>query len=178
MSDFNPGSGWREYSLNDMARDEENCLVLYGGGMRPDRVWYPEEPVPPLPTEPYTVIRVRWAEKIHRPDVLVLRGGTWDGLGWNWAESVEEVQARITGFEVLARPTVTDEAWATIRREAREEAERDVADHEERHGEKMKAIVRRETAKAVIDRVRIHLPDVSPDSSIMAAIAREFEVSE
>jgi hypothetical protein len=65
-----------------------------------------QEPVPPLPTEPYTVIRVTWEEGLapdNGADVLLLtHWGAWSVNMHRYKP--EQLRALITGWEPLAEP--------------------------------------------------------------------------
>lgn len=59
-------------------------------------------PVPPLPTAPYTVIRVTWAENGHNGDLTLHSDGLWYGRAMrSYGPSLLK---DITGFEVLSEP--------------------------------------------------------------------------
>lgn len=134
MSDFDPGEGWREVERDGFAPDVPYLLFAQPGQL--NRVWIPEEPVPPLPTEPWTVVLVKWREP---RDGATEASLMWDGYTWS-AEQVGSFQvnwlrSRITGFEVLTQPSsVLDAAGEAFEAGLKR--------------------VRRETAKAVLDRRR------------------------
>lgn len=119
MSDFDPGPGWRELPPDgqmDETLDGRDLLSMgiYGGGSI-HRWWARESPVPPLPTEPYTVIRVTWRdpEYLTGSHIYTLSSDRY------WcpqnrhaeAERPDGLAALITGWEPLAEPRkVTAEA--------------------------------------------------------------------
>ena len=120
---------WREVPADTPAEAGRDRLVF--DGVDRTRIWVKEEPVPPLPTEPDTLISVYWLHHTARPrrGRLVFNGAAWcavaPGMGAYMPRELAEI---ITGFEVLAEPL--PHRWLT---------------HEEE--------VRRETAKAVLDRI-------------------------
>ena len=95
MSGFDPGPGWREV-IGTQATPAP--CVSYSDGQVVRR-WVREAPVPPLPTEPYTVIRA------------ALPNGTSDvfirnELGWYLLGEMEAPvhPLNFTAFEVLSEP--------------------------------------------------------------------------
>ncbi len=130
MSGFEPGEGWREVASlgHDLADVDSDGIHYRLDGV--DRYWVRvAEPVPPLPTEPWSVIRAQGdgfeAEFIRLPN------GSWRTFAGTRIEFLPELAAEcFTGFEVLAEPRRTE----TIS---------DVHADRDR--------VRRETAKAVAD---------------------------
>lgn len=152
MNGFEPGEGWREVGRDATA---ERMLVLHEAG-KPTRVWAEDEPVLPLPTEPYTVIRVTWRDREDRsPAEMTFLDGDWINIHGS-AYSSGWLTKIVAGFEVLARP-------------AGEEA---VARVEDR--------VRRETAKAVLDYVEQESMRIAAKTPYMtyepAGVARAREV--
>lgn len=130
MTAFQPGDGWREVS----GTAEQPDLVEYIDGL-PVRLWVREEPVPALPTAPYTVIRVTWAAA-KEPGVLTLTAAHhWVSLGGD-AYRHDFVAEQISGFEVLAEP------------------HRDLGEYTQGAVDTMLRLARRETAKAVLDRLQ------------------------
>jgi len=124
-------------------------------------------PVPPLPTEPYTVIRVTWKPPYEeRPDVLMLvnDGHSWQCYGQH--DTPRYLADRISAFEVLS------ERRAVIAKAVRAEFFADVS-VDARHDREN---VRRETAKAVLDRISDELDD-GMRREWLTTIAREFGVS-
>ena len=108
MSDFNPGEGWREVRYGaELSGHEHITWDSTGLADSTARIWVREEPVPPLPTEPYTVIRVTWKDEVTRQlleDDLML-----DIDGMYWLDAGDEIAPealtkRIAGFEVLSEP--------------------------------------------------------------------------
>lgn len=107
MNDWTPGEGWREVDVNG----EEAQYVVYGlaeydqdtGAIK--RAWVREEPVPPLPTVPYTVIRVQQKNEA-APAVLTLADdGYWYLLEPHTVRhSARELSRIVDSFEVLAEP--------------------------------------------------------------------------
>lgn len=168
MSDFNPGDGWREVGV-DEANAQESIRHATRDSMR---YWVREAPVPPLPTEPYTVIRVTWREDSdyarRRVNPVLIRQPETAYHQWAWSDDGDsfgddsDVRSKVTGFEVLAEPRPlpldTDD------------------DFEER--------VRRETAKAVLEAVRkigliqIALLANPRNAAAFDAIARDFGVEQ
>ena len=144
MTDFDPGEGWRRVTAFTGHTGER---IQWWSGTEWHN-WIREEPVPPLPTEPYTVIRCSYptSESVR----VRLPNGTWNG------QSDDYVRAELTGFEVLAEP-------------------RDVND--ERYVKGYDA-ARRETAKAVLDRILPYVDAyyISGDGNPIDEIAREFGV--
>ncbi len=131
VNDFNPGEGWREVTFDKAVRP----YVASYPDEKTGRYWVREEPVPPLPTEPWTVIRVNWKHQVDgSPDVLMLL----DYMS-AWAYNMtrikpEHLAERITGFKVLAAPVIPDDEPVVLE-----------TTHELRLEQ-----VRRETAKAVL----------------------------
>lgn len=145
---FDPGDGWRRASHEEWVEaDVSLALNERGGGVT---YWVREAPVPPLPTEPYTVIRVEWKEGLRRDARELVRwSATWESEDNLLAP--EELANRITGFEVLAEPCSQHYGHEDI-----EEA-------------------RRETAQAVLDRaLEEHARD---ENGWHDRVAREFGVS-
>lgn len=97
MNAWTPGPGWREVSGTAQTPD----LVQYMDGL-PIRLWVRESPVPPLPTEPYTVIRPEWKNGPLDSDKLWVldEEGLWGAAGWDPSVLAD----CITGFVVLAEP--------------------------------------------------------------------------
>lgn len=106
MSAFEPGPGWRELADDEVPNPWLREIVAwYADGQNIKRRWVSEVPVPPLPTVPYTVIRVTW----HQADVpyeLILRD---EDRGWYFVGTEDHLQpetlaAKITGFEIVSEP--------------------------------------------------------------------------
>lgn len=160
MSDFNPGPGWREVDRDDWYNASQETLALEKGKHDPAaKYWVHEQPVPPLPTEPYTVIRVTWdpGHEGDWPSVLALgvdREWAWSTVGGTGFIDVHDLPKWITGFEVLAAPRHIFDVDCIGRLEQ----------------------VKRDTARTVLDRlptVWAHNGDVY---DTRAVLAREFEV--
>lgn len=109
-------------------------------------------PVPPLPTEPYTVIRGWWSTELST-DLWLTRFSYW--VSQNGTKYDGEDLTQLVRFEVLAVPEIT----ALKNRDA---------------------LVRRETAAAVIDRMRSLAEKDWPgwlDSKYLTNLATEFGVT-
>ena len=104
MSDFNPGPGWVAVEPADMVAPEsgvEEVLHLIPG--KQVQRFVREAPVPPLPTAPYTVIRVTWKPlDAMRTYVFVLLDGFWRN---KHGEVLDP--AGVDSFEVLSEPRAT-----------------------------------------------------------------------
>lgn len=109
MSDFDTPEGWREVPSADIKPGQRYLRVIDSQlSVRPDRPRYfvREEPVPPLPTERFTVIRVDWRDSQRiGARVLFNINGWYDPV---LHEKVCDLDEKITGFEVLAKPVVQD----------------------------------------------------------------------
>jgi hypothetical protein len=154
MTDYiDTREGWREATEEDY-RDATEWLTAYSKSGGITRRWVREEPVPPLPTEPYTAVRVkRWTGKEH--DYLLQPDGKWlllDGSGRGHAVADYTLAEDITSWELLAEPRA-----GAVKR-AEESA-------------------RRLTAKAVLDRVHeLQNGRNGTTDGLLVAIAREFGV--
>ncbi len=153
MSDFDPGEGWREATVDDVNRSKTDALIF--DGLARKRYWVREEPVPPLPTENDTTIlaafRLGDFTRLHLVDgywhtVIAPKEQTW---------TPDSLAKSITGFEVLAMPPAR------------------VHELPMRTDEQ----IRRETAKAVLDRVRQARAELRGDATLNR-IAREFGVDQ
>ncbi len=174
MSDhIDTRDGWREIH-GEMLHEGQDVLVLRTqGDLASGRFWVREEPVAPLPTEENTLVFARFGE--NSADEIVLMSDGWRFLG----DLISDDSRRhVTGFEVLAVP-VSDTEYQAGHRQGQVDAangewRRDVIPFESDNS--FESRVRRETAKAVLDRVRhLHGPGVAWDEAI-AAVAREFGV--
>lgn len=148
MSGFEPGPGWREVpyvEYRDDALPAGQTATIRVGDQDP-RYFIRDEPTP-LPTEPYTVVRVTWVTGSPTGRILALGD---DGL-WTGRMSPASVADSITGFEVIAEPRA-----GAVKR-AEESA-------------------RRLTAKAVLERVREREAAFVADTRVLTEIAREFGV--
>lgn len=142
---------WRKATAEEANRSKTDALIL--DALSHKSYWVKEEPVPPLPTDLWTVIRVTWrdeTDETHR--VLTLDHAVDDpqDLAWSGLHP-QALPSLITGFEVLASP----ERWLrdrTIREE-----------------------VRREAVKAVLNRVA---EEHALRSDQLDAIAYEFKMDE
>lgn len=107
MTDWPAERGWvevtrREYDdARDLDRDRVTQVIDQAA-----RYWVREEPVPPLPTEQYTVIRGTWRNG--EECVIWLSSGTGLGAFWRDVEGRPVVTQGITAFEVLAEPWSTE----------------------------------------------------------------------
>lgn len=105
---FDPGDGWRPgpVPLGDPDGRYEvlqlTTIRLGGEHLRERRTWHRpvEELVPPLPTEPYTVIRATWPQRV---GVLTLIDDLWHGDDGEVSTS-SSIHQNIDGFQVLAQP--------------------------------------------------------------------------
>jgi hypothetical protein len=103
MSDFNPGPGWRDATSSELPSGVPQ-IVEYNADGIVVRCWLHEAPVPPLPTAPYTVIRVTW-RSTGGVEVLILNERMkWRTLDGIHAQAIEE---DATSFEVLSEPRAT-----------------------------------------------------------------------
>lgn len=105
MSDFQPGEGWREIDVNTRHTGKD-MIAFYPRGEQENRAWVREDPVPPLPTAPYTVIRPNFKDQeltTGWPEAMLLGSdGNWRASGW--FRTAPNLAREITGFEVLAEP--------------------------------------------------------------------------
>ena len=149
---------WREVPADTPAEAGRDRLVF--DGVDRTRIWVREEPVPPLPTAEGTTIRVTASTD---PDLVgALLHLDLSDADYPWHGNSDAYPARnITGFEVLAEPRA-------IR------ANELLADALEAHGDQ----VRRETAKAAIERYRDIRPQHASGDGAAAQVEREFEVEE
>lgn len=159
---FDPGPEWRRGNVGDWPSLKGKFIVMWDNE-QPQEVWHYKAPVSPLPTEPYTVIRVTWqdqeAQQRKSGHVFTLFE---DGL-WGIA-SPEQIRERITGFEVLAVPVQTAEVRAfDLVREERADLARQFEE------------VRRETAKAIVSFIG-SIRAGTTWSEIRDNVAREFGV--
>lgn len=101
MSGFDPGPGWREVTDSEYRHSlgQPRLLSTDGSQGQGTRYWVREAPVPPLPTAPYTVIRVTWKDTGDQERLVLSDSGTW--WGPLMADGLRE---RITSFEVLSEP--------------------------------------------------------------------------
>jgi len=157
MSDYiDTREGWVRHEIQGATpiRDEEHVVMEYQGHQAV-AYWLPEVSVPPLPTEPYTVIRAHW--KGHDSafgDVMWLAAdGTWRYGNGDRVHAADLAEG-MSGFEVLAEPCHAHYGAEDLKR-----AERD-------------------TARAVLERVRQELPLGHDGTSLryLDEIAREFGV--
>lgn len=95
--------------------------------------WVREEPVPPLPSQPWTLIWVVWRDRVMdaAPRALYLNPAL-DWYDGNQSYTPGVLSRSITSFEVLA--------WPADRHDAEFERQRDL-------------MLKRTTAKAVLDRI-------------------------
>jgi hypothetical protein len=101
MNDYDPGPGWREVDTSASSAEDHTLRLVERGG-RILQAWVREESVSPLPTEPYTVIRVT-------SDIDELKGDYALGLDRRWWSLgrgiyIEYFGPGLTAFEVLAEP--------------------------------------------------------------------------
>ena len=83
---------------------------------KPGRWWVKEEPMPPLPTEArtsikvtYTLVQQDYRERTREDWVLLDNGLAWMSDACEFT-TADDLQACITGFEVLAVPVQRKEA--------------------------------------------------------------------
>lgn len=102
MTAFNPGDGW-ELGVTGPSRSGEEYIEHVVGGEY--RRWFRTHPVPALPTEPYTVIRVEWKRgcRAGMGDVLTKMPNIDRWVDWG-GQTTNDVTGRLTRFEVLAEP--------------------------------------------------------------------------
>lgn len=116
MSDWSPGDGWVE-APRDVPKSTPNIRVTDEDGVVR---WYVRPaPVPALPTEPYTVIRVWWGTAAST-DIWLTDEGQWvsrNGFVYTTAELSDRIR-----FEVLSEPRNSPSliAAAAIRPQDRE----------------------------------------------------------
>lgn len=90
---FDPGPGWRPLADDEIL--DEHAESLTWGNAYSRLAWTREAPVPPLPTAPYTVIRVPSGQE------------WWRDLRGNWRDLVNGELVSflgVTSFEVLSEP--------------------------------------------------------------------------
>jgi len=101
VNEFEPGEGWREITFAEGCEGGREIISYRHPGPGPSSYtyWVREDPVRPLPTEPYTVIRA------------ALPNGTSDvfirnELGWYLLGEMEAPvhPLNFTAFEVLSEP--------------------------------------------------------------------------
>jgi hypothetical protein len=102
MSDYiDTREGFKEVDPESVGRHD--LLMVDPETGRIARAWVREQPAPPLPEIPYTVIRVMWADpEDDSNDVFALQRTLWVSADC----SIDAVQLRltITNFEVLSEP--------------------------------------------------------------------------
>jgi hypothetical protein len=151
MSDYiDTRKGWREVDKN--ASFPQGGLIEFGTNGNVRRQWVREEPGPPLPTEPYTVIDADLGAEGDRY-VLVRMA---DGERVHAATGYVIGSDRITGFEVLAEPHTPEWVKALVQHQVED--------------------ARRKTAKAVLDRVRGIVGVPFGSKGWYEQVAREFGV--
>lgn len=135
--------------------------------------------VPPLPTEPFTVIEPHWKDgegpsqpKSVRFVMTLHEDGQWRGLGW-WRDAAT-LQVQITGFEVLAVPMKATDERIEIAHARTAEVERMNRALLDRQDE-----IRREGAQAALKRVHDEalVLDIR-GQKILAEVEREFEAKQ
>lgn len=98
MTDWTPGDGWRPLAIDEILEGGGEVITYSTGADM--RSWVREVPVPPLPTAPYTVIRVTYDPAKTQYEFCL-----WPDYGWWSKDGGRLIEERITGFEVLAEPT-------------------------------------------------------------------------
>lgn len=126
MTDFDPGEGWSEVTRQPKAHYVAEHWLDTERDVWRSRFWVRDAPVPELPTEPYTVIRVAWNDRRRWAEVLTLVGDRWGEY------TADDLSRNITGFKVLAEPHIVRTYLMEEQRQA----------------------LRRETVRAVLARVR------------------------
>lgn len=124
MSDFDPGTGWREVERPVAAVAPEAV------SHRKDhivRTWIPKEPMRPLPTEQYTVIRVAWAGA-SSAGIRCLVDGRWQPVTPGGTMDPEILVTRITDWELLAEPCNEHYGAEDLKRVERDTARAVLAD--------------------------------------------------
>jgi len=98
MNAFDPGEGWREVRSTDALQGRDQLVLYPNGGRTADRrYWVREDLMPPLPTVPYTVIRVTWKDGQPAKEYALI-GGRWGVM------RPDELAEQMAGFEVLSEP--------------------------------------------------------------------------
>ena len=121
MSDtFDPGPGWRKtdgFEADNVKSGPDPRVVEFWDG-RGWTYWVREVPVPLLPTQPYTVIRVTWDDGAETTEDLILS----EDDGWvNLANDHPLALGPMISFEILSEPravtakAVLLAAWDEIR---------------------------------------------------------------
>lgn len=114
---FEPGPGWREIALEE--RPTYGVLVEWIEKVA-TRAWVRKAPMPPLPTEDWTVIQGVWRDSILH-EQFYLAGGQWwsmpnQGKGYDPRHLADALQS----FEVLPEPgaitakAVLDRVWRYV----------------------------------------------------------------
>jgi hypothetical protein len=96
------GPEWHEVTWNEWRQADrpEKGSYAYLRVDDEDHYFFRVQPAPPLPTEPYTVIRVTWQDGCSPAEVLTLVGDMWGDY------TAGNLSRNITGWEPLAEPVV------------------------------------------------------------------------
>jgi hypothetical protein len=111
MNDFDPGKGWVNQQFHSLDDEVPRGTVAFREEDGSWSYWVREAPMPPLPTAPYTVIRVTWRRDFPLPggvgptsDRVLDSIGNWQPITPGGTYRPASLQRDITGFEVLSEP--------------------------------------------------------------------------
>lgn len=102
MTGFDPGEGWREVHVEEATCGKRTVREFDEEGMT-EHVWVREVLVPPLPTEPYTVIRAHWNDPAFGDVMWLAQDGTWRYGNGDRVHTADPAEG-MSGFEVLSEP--------------------------------------------------------------------------